>query len=66
METKRTLLGHQLQAEILAQWGSRANVEGAAEAGDLDAKDALFHLRLFDEKPARLQETITITDTYDG
>ncbi len=59
---RRSLTGAQLQDHLLAKYGSRDEIEGRAEAGDVDAQDALWNLDLFAEDPSRLLETMSIED----
>lgn len=59
---RRRLTGRQQREHILEKYGDRESVEGRAEAGDPDAKDALFNLQLLEEDPARLDDDMLLED----
>jgi DNA-binding transcriptional ArsR family regulator len=59
---KRQLTGRQMRDEILAKYGSREAVAKLAKKGDMEAKDALFNLKLFEEDPKRLKLDFQLQD----
>ncbi len=59
---RRRLTGRQLRDHILHKYEDRESLEGRAEAGDMDAQDALFNLDLLDEDPSRLDDDMTLDD----
>jgi predicted transcriptional regulator len=59
---QRRLKGSDSRALILAQYGDRGNLERYAAAGDAEAKDALFNLRLLEEDPSRRRRTTLLVD----
>lgn len=62
IQVEERLTGRQLRDRILARYGSREALENVARRkGENEAKDDLFHLRLFDEKPSRLLDRMAIT-----
>lgn len=60
---RRSLMGHELKAQILAKYGTVAAAERLASKGDVWAKDDLFNLDMFREDPRRLDIRMTIEDT---
>lgn len=59
---QRQLTGRQLKDSILAKYGDAEAVAKLAKKGDMDAKDALFNLKLFEEDPKRLKLAYKIED----
>lgn len=59
---KRQMTGRQMQDGILAKYGSPEAVTKLAKKGDMEAKDALFNLNLFDEDPKRLKLEFQLQD----
>ncbi len=59
---RRRMTGRQLREHLLEKYGDREAIEGHADAGVADAKDALFNLHLFDEDPSRLEDDIVVED----
>ncbi|MEK6974919.1 MAG: hypothetical protein AABY18_01090 [Candidatus Thermoplasmatota archaeon] len=59
---KRQMTGLEMRTEILAKYGSREAVAKLAKKGDMEAKDALFNLKLFEEDPKRLKLDFHLQD----
>lgn len=59
---KRQMTGRQMQDGILAKYGSEEAVAKLAKKGDMEAKDALFNLKLFEEDPKRLKLDFQVQD----
>ena len=59
---QRQLTGRQLRDSILATYGGAEAVAKLAKKGDMEAKDALFNLKLFEEDPKRLKLAHKIED----
>lgn len=59
---QRQLTGRQLKDSILAKYGTAEAVAKFAKKGDMDAKDAVFNLKLFEEDPKRLKLAYKIED----
>jgi DNA-binding transcriptional ArsR family regulator len=59
---QRQLTGRQLKDSILAKYDDAEAVAKLAMKGDMEAKDALFNLKLFEEDPKRLKLAYKIED----
>lgn len=61
---QRQLTGRQLRESILAKYGDAEAVAKLAKNGDMEAKDALFNLKLFEEDPRRLKVGFHLQDVF--
>ena len=59
---RRRVTGRQQRDHILHTYEDRESLEGHAEVGDADAKDALFNLDLLAEDPSRLDDFLVVED----
>lgn len=59
---QRQLTGRQFKDGILAKYGDVEAVAKLAKKGEMEARDALFNLKLFEEDPKRLKLAHKIED----